>query len=430
MGLFGQSLSNDEYSLIYSHNFSIGQLSRRGGNEPSTDFSLIFNVAAGTLAATFFALMMCLTPWWLVAVFCLACLLAIVGFRLLTLLVYVAAVIQGKYTKKFYRSSVAFWGWWPFWMFMMTAVGALLGCGIGMYLWGTYLGPFFEYKKLQMYKEVNPSVVPSQRIQDGGLVDFVIDTNIDRSKGGCFNDKGDTYCVAPIVLGGALEYGLGGVPRTGSYDYFAVGKNCCACPNMDFQCGEWKNALAHGGLRSLDHKARPFFKLALDDWQANYQKKVANPQFFEWVESPEYVWYRMWNQTLYVSILTMAFSLSITLIVGLILDKMLLILWQNEIIVPRVSFAPAEGMEKITEQLLPRMYWRFQQEQAEIANMPVTTNVAEWKSLRGPGDKDSKDDKPHYHSTSDARNAMASSSMFDSLMAPPGVDAGSMRGMI
>jgi hypothetical protein len=417
MGIGGMSLSNDEYSLIFSHNFSISSLNRKtNSTSPTTDWGLILNIACAVTATVFFALMFCLTPW-RIAIFFLAGLCMILAIQTVTLLVFFAAVVKGGYTKKFYGSSVIFWGWWPVWISVMVVVAAILGLAVGMFLWSNYLGPFNQYKGLQKYKDVNPAVVPGVRIQDAGLVDFVDSTGLDRSKGGCFLDKGDTYCVAPIVEGGQVQYGLQGIPRTGSYDYFAVGKNCCSCPNRDFQCGQWHNPFARGGMRSLDYKGRPFYRLALDDWQATYQKSSKTPTFFEWVESPEYVWKGMWNYTLYTSILTIAFALSLALLIGLLLDRILLFCWARELILPRSCLAPAEGMEKITEVLLPRMYWRYQQEQSNIANMPVS---AEWQPIGGGGGKESLQ-KKDYAATQEARQAFSmSSGLISSLMAPPG----------
>lgn len=189
-------------------------------------------------------------------------------------------------------------------------------------------------------------------------------------------NKGDTYCIAPIVNGGEVKYGLAGMPASGSFDYFAVGINCCTCPNRDFKCGEWQNPLASGGIRSLDFKARPYYQLALDDWQASYGKTSKNPMFFEWTQAPEFAWKGMWNRTLYVGWLAVAAAVSVGLLVGFILDKVLQMLWYRDIISPRACFAPAPFCYKITEALLPKMYYRYQQEQADIAAMPVT---AEWK---------------------------------------------------
>lgn len=416
MGLFSVPLSHDEYSLVYTNHFPVRF--QKGGAKTQTDYSLMLGFGCLAFFCCLFALGACLLPW-LFAVLCFAILFCIIFHRLLTLVVFAAAVILGQYTKKFYRSSVIWFGWWPFWLCVVSVLAAAVGYLTGKYLWSDFLGPYYEYKRLQMYRGINPNVIPGERIQDSGLVDFTSNAQIDRSKGGCFMDRGDTYCIAPIVDGGVVQYDLQGIPRTGSYDYFAVGINCCSCPNHDFQCGEWKNPFARGGMRSLDYKARPFYKLALGDWEAAYQKASKQPLFFDWVEQPEYVWKKMWNQTLYVSIYALAFALAIGITIGLVVDKMLQLLWYNEIVVPRACIAPAPGMTLITAALLPRMYADYQDEQMSIACMPVS---AEWKPLEDPNGKDEQRKRFGYAATQEARNELEAD-VVQSIMAPPGADS-------
>ena len=42
-----------------------------------------------------------------------------------------------------------------------------------------------------------------------------------------------------------------GVPETGTYDFWAVGKNCCGDPVGVFRCGDWHNPAARSGPRSF-----------------------------------------------------------------------------------------------------------------------------------------------------------------------------------
>lgn len=402
--------------MIYTNHFSIGF--QKGGPKTQTDYSLMIAFGCLGFFSCLFALgaslLWCLVPWYF-PVICAVILFCMLFVRLLSLILFGAAVISGKYLKPFYRASVIWYGWWPFWLFFVSVVAAAVGYHVGTYLWEHYLHPYCEYKGLQHYRGINPNVIAGQRLLDSGLVDFTSNVNIDRAKGGCFMARGDTYCVAPIVQGAEVLYDVGGIPRTGSYDYFAVGKNCCSCPNHDFQCGDWKNPFAHGGIRSLDEKARPFYKLALADWQAAYQKASKDPLFYEWVQEPEYVWKTMWNQTYYISTLALAFSLSVGLAVGLMVDKILQLLWSLELVVPRVCIAPAPGMAMITAALLPRMYGDYQEEQMSIACMPVG---AEWKPLN-PQKDDKKAKNFKYAATEDAVGEMESR-MVQSIMAPPG----------
>jgi len=415
-------LTNDEHSLIFSNHFGIHFLPKGTGSAAKNDYNLILTCAIQLSFAFFFALVACILPfpWSLV---CWICVGLILFFRLITVVVFFYAVLAGRYTKRFYWSSIVFWGWWPMTLFLFSVTATILGALIGDYLWSTCWGPYYELKKLQEYKDINPGNIPGVRIQDAGLVTFTDFVEMDRSKGGCFMNKGNTYCVAPIVNGGEVKYGLSGTPRTGAYDYFAVGINCCTCPNRDFQCGDWRNPLANGGIRSLDYKSRPYYSLALDDWKSSYGKNVKNPLFFEWVQGPEWVWKGMWNRGLQIFWLSVAAAVSMGLSIGFLLDKVLQVLWQNDIVAPRACFAPAPFCEDVTQLLLPKMFYRYQQEQADIAAMPVS---AEWKAQRGPGsagdDKRLAEDYGAMNPNALTRGAL------QSVLAPPGAPTGGMVG--
>lgn len=418
---FGSSsvpLTNDEHSMIFSNHFGINFLPKGAGSAPSNDYGMIFTCAVQTASAFIFAMLACIVPlpW---SLLCWAVVAVIIFFRVVTVLIFLAAVLRGRYTKDFYRSSFFFWGWWPMSLLLSVFAFTVFGTLVGSYLWSDLLSPYWELKKLQRYKDVNPQNIPGQRVQDAGLVDFTEFTEMDRAKGGCFMSKGNTYCVAPIVSGGEVKYGLAGMPKTGSYDYFAVGINCCSCPNRDFQCGDWQNPMASGGIRSLDYKSRPYYTLALDDWQASYGKTSKQPLFFEWVEGPEWKWKGMWNRALQIGWMAAALGLSMGLCFGFLLDKILQILWQRDIVAPRACFAPCPGMELPTMWLLPKMYYRYQQEQQEIACMPVS---AQWRDQRGPG---SAADDRQVAQDYGATNNMGRSAL-DHVFAPPGATNTSM----
>lgn len=406
------TLTNDEYSMIFSNHFGIGFMPAGKSSMPSNDYGMIFTCACQVAFAFIFAMAACIVsfPY---SLCCWAVVACMIISRIVTLSVFLMAVLRGRYYKSFYQSSVMYWGWWPTWLLVSVITATVLGAMMGSWLWSENLGPYYELQKLQKYRDINPELVPGERIVDAGLVDFTNFVEMDRSKGGCFMNKGNTYCVAPIVNGGEVKYGLEGVPRTGSYDYFAVGINCCSCPNRDFQCGEWQNPMANSGIRSLDYKSRPYFQLALDDWQASYGKTANHPMFFDWVQGAEFKWKGMWNTALSAGWMAVAAAVSIGLCLGFLLDKLLQILWQWDIVAPRVAFAPAPGFEVVTEVLLPKMFYRYMQEQSEIAAMPVS---AEWKAQRGQ-DSEKEDNKlaGEYGATNSLTN-----NLLNSVLAPPG----------
>lgn len=370
------TISNNEHNMIYASHFAIRFLPTGRGTSLANDYLAVLVCAIQVTSALVLTVLAHVLPWYL-SVLCVACVALILFFRVLTLAFFAITVVKGKYTKPFYRKSVLYWGWWPVWLCIWSAIAVVIGILIGDYLWRENLKPYLGMAKLQAYKELDTAKIPSQRVQDAGLVEFARFNWPDRSKGGCFMNAGDTYCVTPIVPKGEVDYGVVGLPNHGSYDYFAVGKNCCPCPNKDFQCGAWQNPMANGGIRSLDEKARPFYKLALEDWEASYGKKSRDPLFFDWVQDPEWVWKGMWNRVLELGWLTAAFAVAMGLTVGFLGEKLLTVLWQQDIVSPRTAFAPAPGLAKVIELLMPKMYYRYQDEQQQLLSMPVSAQWAE-----------------------------------------------------
>lgn len=409
------ALTNDEHSMIFSNHFGIHFAPKGQGSTPSNDYNQILTCAVQISSAFLFTVAACILPAPF-NILCWACLACILICRVITVVLFLLAVVKNKYLHEFYRSSLFFWGWWPMWLLVTVSGATAVGFLTGSYLWNDCLGPYFELKKLQKYKDINPEHIPGSRLQDAGLVDFTNFVEMDRSKGGCYMNQGNTYCLAPIVNGGEVKYGMQGTPRTGSFDYFAVGINCCSCPNRDFQCGDWRNPIASGGIRSLDARARPFYQLALDDWQASYQKSSKSPLFFEWVQDAEWAWKGMWNRALNVGVMAASCGVAVAISLAFMLDKILQMLWHKDIVAPRACFAPAYGTDALAQVFLPKMYYRQQQEQQEIASMPVK---AEWKAERGPGTnaEDGVIGGQGYGAA-----GMLGSAMFDAAMAPPGAD--------
>lgn len=70
-----------------------------------------------------------------------------------------------------------------------------------------------------------------------------------------------------------------------SYDFWAVGKDCCHSSTADFKCGDFDaNDKVKGGLRAISEHDRAFYALAVKQAEALYHIKAVSPLFFHRVK--------------------------------------------------------------------------------------------------------------------------------------------------
>jgi len=186
-------------------------------------------------------------------------------------IVLVTALLAYRITRKKERDPM----WYSF---------AAVAFGLAVFLATTFgdmnfwynMQPFYDIENLNTYPSVNPAREKGQQLMDAGRVYFADGTGLDMRKAMGFKNL-DLYCVAPIVHGN---------DQLASYDFWAVGLNCCSGVSSDFRCGEFNNPHARSGLRLMHDDQRPFFRLAVQQAEAAYNIKATHPLFFYWMQDP------------------------------------------------------------------------------------------------------------------------------------------------
>lgn len=314
-----------------------------------------------------------------------AVLLGYLGFMAAPPLVLAASTLHGKLHKPATARAMVYWSFWPTWTFILCFLGALLGFMLGYFIWSSNIKAYREVSQLQVYQDIDPALVPGDQIADAGLVEFTKSVDVDRARGGCFVQAGTTYCVAPILHGGNVEDSLGNAPRLGSYDFFAVGLNCCNCPNQDFRCGDWENPLAQGGIRSTDFVSRPFYRLAVDQWAARWLKVSEHPLFFEWVQAPVREWESWWLNAAHTVLLAACGLPAAAFCTALLLGKLLSLLVAAEYASPLGTPGPPSGFERAWRRLLPELLEHHIEEKRQIGLPSPGYQTFLWAPPAGTG---------------------------------------------
>jgi len=171
----------------------------------------------------------------------------------------------------------------PTWLIFLCAtcfLAWLLGVIAGDVNFFQNMEAYYDISNLNTYPNVDPSRNRGQQLMDAGRIMFTPNTSLDLSRSMGFKNM-DLYCVAPIVSGTDKEKKT--IP---SYDFWAVGMNCCSGNRPDFHCGEFNNARAGAGLRLMRDDQRPFFRLAVQQAEAAHNIRADHPLFFYWMQDP------------------------------------------------------------------------------------------------------------------------------------------------
>lgn len=168
---------------------------------------------------------------------------------------------------------------WLMFLFVTSLAAWIAACAVGDWNYEANMRPYYDLQQLNVYASVDPATYSGVQLMDAGRIAFTPGTHLDIKRSIGFKNL-DTYCVAPVVGTGA------GAANVSSYDFWAVGMNCCSGQGPDFKCGEWDNAHALAGLRLVNEDQQSYFRLAVQQAEAAYNIQARHPIFMYWLQDP------------------------------------------------------------------------------------------------------------------------------------------------
>jgi len=209
---------------------------------------------------------------------------------------------------------------WLGFVFFSMVFAFLSAAVAGNLNYESYMLPYYDSLSLNEYPDVNVAETTADSYLDAGFIGFsdgsILATGLPMNITAMYR-YGTTYCVAAIINTNVN----GGVPLTGTYDFWAVGKDCCDEPAGTFMCGEFKNPAARSGFRETNLKDRPYYLNAVAQAEAKYGISSQYPIFVHWTQDPvEYsMEFKRQGQELYMlSIVSYLFVNALLVCVGFI----------------------------------------------------------------------------------------------------------------
>lgn len=166
---------------------------------------------------------------------------------------------------------------WLTFMFLTMALAVALGVVIGETNYQENTKPYFDQLNLEAYVGIYPNRMRGMQLMDAGAITFANGSYVDVTKSMGFKNQ-QVYCVAPIVFSKDNPN-----QNVTTYDFWAVGTECCSGSQADFHCPNFNAPHAQGGVRLMRDIDRPFYRLAVQQAEATYNIKAVHPLFFTWV---------------------------------------------------------------------------------------------------------------------------------------------------
>jgi hypothetical protein len=167
---------------------------------------------------------------------------------------------------------------WYSYFALMIGFAVVFGTAFGNANYVKNMSQYYNEKDMKIINHLDPDLERGQNVLDAGLFYFADGTHVNTAHSWHFM-AGTLYCVAPLS-------GMRGSPVTQTYDFWAVGKDCCSTSASDFQCGDWANPKARSGARVFDQDDIDHYRLAVEQTETLFDIMATNPVFILWQEDP------------------------------------------------------------------------------------------------------------------------------------------------
>lgn len=179
---------------------------------------------------------------------------------------------------------------WYSYSSMVVFLALVSGTLLGLKNFEKLSRPYYDLMQLKVIDNVDAGKERGQNMLDAGVINFAAGNKVDLAHSWHFKHN-NVYCAAPIVTN------MSGGPETHTYDFWAVGKDCCAVGASDFRCGPQQDAVT-AGIRVLDEEALPFFRLAVQQAETLYNLRATHPIFLFWTHDPVHT-INSWHKKVY-----------------------------------------------------------------------------------------------------------------------------------
>jgi len=200
-------------------------------------------------------------------------------------LVALAFALKAGYTWLFPRDGARGPHREPTWFLFLAAtclVAWLAGVALGRENYSSRMQPYYNMISMGMASNVDPADIPATQYMDASRIIFKEGSNVSEKLSLGYKDT-NTYCVAPII-------GNSSGTNLHSYDFWAVGINCChPIQPAAFWCSraDLSDPLTHAGLRWMSSAQIPYFRLAIEQAEAEYGYRASNPMLLTWTTDPD-----------------------------------------------------------------------------------------------------------------------------------------------